>query len=135
MIVVDSSIWIDFLRRRPTRQVIFLREADPDQVVMADLVLFEVLKGTRDEAHALRVAKTLEIFASAQIGGEQAAHHAARHFRALRARGITTRRQIDLLIGSFCIEHEHELLHADRDFWAMAAHLKLRQAAASLPPH
>lgn len=127
MIVVDSSVWIDFFRGRVTRGTTVLRPLMGLGVILVgDLVLAEVLQGFPDEKQAQAGRRTLERFAVEPMVGRDVAVAAAGHYRALRARGITVRRTIDLLIGTYCIERGHALLHDDRDFDPMALHLGLQ---------
>ena len=121
MILVDSSVWIDFFRNtsnRETEQLIFWlegKEADVE-VGVADLVVFEVMRGfkhPKDQTRAKDLLLTLEVV---EIGGLDNALLAAEHYNALRAHGYTIRSPIDVLLASFCITHGHLLLHRDADF-------------------
>lgn len=129
MIVVDSSVWIAQLRGQATAPVQRLRALvaeDDDQVLIGDLILLEVLQGARDDAHAARIERALRAFAIAPMLDPTIAVQAARNYRLLRARGITIRKTIDMIIGTFCLLGGHALLHDDRDFDPMAEHLGLR---------
>ncbi|AMJ62064.1 type II toxin-antitoxin system VapC family toxin [Bosea sp. PAMC 26642] len=129
MIVVDSSVWIAQLRSQDTRAAAKLAEMDtPDYIVVGDLVLMEVLRGARDERHADRLERSLRRFKVQRMVDETIAVSAARHARLLRSRGVTIRKTIDLLIATFCIERNYELLHQDRDFDMIARHTALRIA-------
>ncbi len=97
--------------------------------------MLEVLQGARSEADATWLEQRLEVFDVASMVNMHVAREAARNFRVLRRLGITIRKQIDLLIGTFCIAHGHELLHADRDFEPMQRHLGLRVAGGHDPLH
>jgi len=122
MIVVDSSVWIDFFNGRsgaPVERLADLLADGSAPLAMADLVLFEVLRGFRYEQDFQAARRTLAALPVLEIGGEAEALRAAQHYRALRAAGITVRSPIDVLLASYCIEHEHALLHADRDFDAL----------------
>jgi predicted nucleic acid-binding protein len=124
VIVVDASVWVDFLRHIETREVVKLRELfGKGHVLMGDLVLCEILRGARNAGEAVRIGERLRVFPCVQIGGETTAMQAARNFRLLRRRGITIRSTIDLLIGAFFIKRGHALLHSDRDFLPMVEHL------------
>lgn len=119
MILVDSSVWIDFFNGRDVAAVSRLTDLLEDgsaPLGMADLVLFEVLRGFREEQDFHAARRTLAALPVVQIGGEDEALRAAQHYRALRAQGYTVRSPIDVLLASFCIEHDHALLHSDRDF-------------------
>lgn len=127
MIAVDSSVWIDFFRGQVTRETTVLRSLMGQGVVLVgDLVLGEVLQGFPNEKQAEAGRRTLERFAVEPMVGREVAVAAARNYRALRDKGVTVRRTIDLLIGTFCIENGHLLLHNDRDFDPMAAYLGLQ---------
>ena len=129
MIVVDSSVWIDFLRGRRAAHVEALRKIlGVDEIVVGDLMLCEVLQGLDNERAAQEVEALLRHFQIEPMAGEAIAVAAARNFRSLRRRGITVRKTIDLLIGTWCIEHRLPLLHNDSDFRPMVAHLGLVEA-------
>lgn len=129
MLVVDSSVWIDLFNDRPTAACGELERLLHDghiRLVVPDLVLYEVLRGFRDE-RAMRQARTLlQTLSVEPCGGEAMALAAAEHYRQLRIRGITTRSAIDVLIAAFCIENNYLLLHSDRDYDALATHRGLR---------
>lgn len=126
MIVVDSSVWIDFLNGHEAPHVKRLQMAlGVEEIVVGDLMLCEVLQGLKDERAARSVEALLRRFDIVAMAGAEIAVAAARNFRALRRRGITVRTTIDLLIGAWCIENQVALLHNDRDFHPMARHLGL----------
>jgi predicted nucleic acid-binding protein len=126
VIVVDSSVWIDFLNGRNAPHVRRLRAAlGADEIIVGDLMLCEVLQGLDSEREAQEVEALLRRFAIVPIAGDAIAIAAARNFRLLRRRGITVRKTIDLLIGTWCIENRRPLLHNDSDFHPMASHLGL----------
>jgi hypothetical protein len=126
VIVVDSTVWIDFLNGRNLPHVQHLRALLGErEIVIGDLMLCEVLSGLGNEREAAQVEALLRRFEIAPMGGEAIAVIAARNFRKLRARGVTIRKTIDLLIGTWCIENRCPLLHNDRDFRPMARHLGL----------
>lgn len=127
MIVVDSSVWIAQIRGHGGDAVKSLERIErPSRIVVGDLVLFEVLQGTRDETHAASLEQRLRRFKVEAMFDEKIAVLAARHHRLLRARGITVRKPIDLLIATFCMERGYALIHQDRDFDMIARHLDLR---------
>ena len=126
MIVVDSSVWIDFLNGRHAPHVRRLRSVlGSDEIVVGDLMLCEVLQGLDSEREARDVEALLRRFEIAPMAGDTIAVAAARNFRSLRRRGVTVRKTIDLLIGTWCIENRAPLLHNDSDFRPMADHLGL----------
>ena len=129
MIVVDSSVWIANLRGLDTVPVRKLREIEnPEDILVGDLVLLEVLQGARDEGHAAQIERYLTRFRVERMLDQDLAVLGARHYRRLRSGGITVRKTIDLIIGTFCLARGHVLLHDDRDFDPMASILGLRIA-------
>lgn len=127
MILVDSSVWIDFFRGVDNRGSLTLKELiGRGVVVVGDLMLAEVLQGFNNERDAHAAAHVLDGFEQASIVDARIAKLAAGHHRRLRAQGITIRKTIDLLIAARCIDKDWRLLHNDRDFEAMRAHLGLR---------
>lgn len=127
MILIDSSVWIARLRGNRTPAVEKLEiAARQEMVLVGDLILLEVLQGARDELDATRIERALRRYAVVAMLDSNLASAAARNYRALRHRGITIRKTVDLIIGTFCIEHGHTLLHNDRDFRPMETHLGLK---------
>jgi predicted nucleic acid-binding protein len=127
VIVVDSSVWIDLLRSRETNSVVKLQSMfDQEPLLVGDLVLCEVLQGLRDDAQARHVEQLLRQFVVVPLCDPDLATRAAANYRFLRSRGITIRQTIDLIIGTFCIERGHALLHSDRDFEPMERLLGLQ---------
>jgi predicted nucleic acid-binding protein len=126
VIVVDSSVWISLLRAETTLQVDKLLALDnPSDILIGDLVLLEVLQGARDERHATSIESEFSAFPIVPMLSPALAPRVAANYRLLRERGITVRKTADLIIGTFCIEGRHRLLHADRDFDPMVEHLGL----------
>jgi predicted nucleic acid-binding protein len=126
VIVVDTSVWIDFLNGRNAAHVRKLRSVlGSDEVVVGDLMLCEVLQGLDSETSARQVEALLRRFQVVSMAGDGVAVLAARNFRSLRRLGITISKTIDLLIGTWCIENGAPLLHNDRDFLPLARHLGL----------
>ncbi|OYV35969.1 MAG: VapC toxin family PIN domain ribonuclease [Thiomonas sp. 20-64-5] len=121
MILVDSSVWIDFFNGRTASHTgnLALLLDDMAPVAVADLVLFEVLRGFRHERDYLAARKTMTALTVIAIGGEDNALQAAQHDRLLRAMGYTIRRAVDVLQASYCIDHDYALLHNDTDFDVM----------------
>ena len=119
MLVVDSSVWIDFFTGQPSPARDTLRRLLNDgevRLVVPDLVLFEVLSGFRLEREFRQARVLMESLSIEPIGGERMALEAAQHYRSLRAGGFTIRNGTDVLIATFCIESDYALLHKDRDF-------------------
>lgn len=129
VILVDSSVWIDLLNDVVTEPVCRLRELIPTTpLLIGDLILCEVLKGYRTDAQTRLVERALGRFEAVSLVDPELAVKAAANYRVLRRRGITTRKTIDVLIGTFCIERGHMLLHSDHDFAAMERFLGLQTA-------
>ena len=127
MILVDSSVWIDHLSGKATDAVGRLRRLIGRQpLLVGDLILCEVLRGVRSEAQAREIEKRLRQFEVISLADPELAVTAAANYRHLRLRGFTVRATIDLIIGTFCIERGHALLHSDRDFEPMERFLGLR---------
>ena len=119
MILVDSSVWIDFFNQAPTpqrQQLVRWLEGGDVSIGTADLVVFEVLRGFRNDT-ARRTAESLLLdLPVMDIGGAANALSAAALYRRLRAQGRTVRSPIDVLLASSCMTHGHTLLHRDADF-------------------
>lgn len=128
MIVIDSSVWIDWFRNATNEQTAKLATVNPMRVLVADLVVAEVLQGARSDVDARIIENELSAFGIWPISSATIAIKAAENYRLLRRRGITIRKTIDLIIGTFCIENGYALLHSDRDFQPMAVHLGLKLA-------
>ncbi|MGH7814793.1 MAG: type II toxin-antitoxin system VapC family toxin [Candidatus Binataceae bacterium] len=127
MIVVDTSVWIDYLNNRPTAETGILdRLLEREGLVVGDLVLVDILQGFRSDLDFHRVLKCLGAFPFREMGGYGVAVASAQNYRALRARGVTVRKTIDVIIATFCIVNGQRLLHSDRDFDPMERHLGLR---------
>ena len=127
MIVVDSSVWIDYFNGTDTRETALLDGIlGKDAVVIGDLVMAEVLQGFRDDRELHIAQAVLETLFFRPMVGRANAVASIGNYRTLRAAGITVRKTIDMLIATFCIENGHMLLHADRDFLPMERHLGLR---------
>lgn len=129
MILVDSSVWIDYFRGDPTPQADKLDTLlGVELIAIGDLILAEVLQGFDREQDFSRARKLLASFVAVNLGGHDMAIHAAKNFRALRALGITVRKTIDTIIATCCIEKGWLLLYSDRDFDPFVEHLGLQSA-------
>jgi predicted nucleic acid-binding protein len=119
VIIVDTTVWVDYLRgtRNPETEWLEI-EADRKRLGLTDLILCEVLQGVRSEQEFGQVRMALQRFAIYETGGEELAIAAATNFRIIRQKGRTVRKTIDCLIATFCLVHGHALLHRDRDFEA-----------------
>jgi predicted nucleic acid-binding protein len=128
-ILVDSSVWIAALRGKQTLATAKLAKfGESETILVGDLILLEVLQGSRDDEHAVRIERDLRTFDVVALLDYSLAIKAAEHYRRLRALGVTIRKTIDLIIGTWCIEHGVSLLHEDRDFEPMERYLGLRVA-------
>ena len=131
MILVDSSVWIDYFRGIATPQADRLDSLlGREPLLVGDLILAEILQGISADREFDRVRRLLLTMDVINIGGAEVAIDAARHFRHLRSLGITVRKTIDTLIATRCIRDGHALLFSDRDFDPFATHLGLRTAMA-----
>jgi len=129
MILVDSSVWIAHLRGHTTPATTKLEAAaEREPLLVGDLILLEVLQGARDNAQAARIERALREYAIVSLLDDRLAAQGARNYRRLRGLGITIRKTADIIIGTFCIEHGHSLLHEDRDFEPMEKHFGLKVA-------
>lgn len=129
MILVDSSVWIDYFRGTATPQTEKLdallgRRA----LAIGDLILAEVLQGFNTDREFNEARLLLAALDFVELGGQHIAIQAARNFRMLRASGVTVRKTIDTLIATHCIENGSPLLYSDRDFDPFVRHLGLRSA-------
>ncbi len=119
MLVVDSSVWVDFFNdaENPASELLEqLLDHGEVRLVVPDLVLFEVLRGFRLEREYRQARLLMETLSIEAAGGAEVALAAAQHYRSLRAQGVTVRSPIDVLLAAFCIENDYALLHRDRDF-------------------
>jgi len=129
MILVDSSVWIAHLRGHTTPATTKLEAAaEREPLLVGDLILLEVLQGARDNAQAARIERALREYVIVSLLDDRLAAQGARNYRRLRGLGITIRKTADIIIGTFCIEHGHSLLHEDRDFEPMEKHFGLKVA-------
>jgi predicted nucleic acid-binding protein len=130
MIVVDSSVWIDYFNGAIKAQTDKLdtllgREA----LAIGDLILTEVLQGFAGEREFQVARDMLTSLTVVELGGQEIAIKAARNFRALRKAGVTVLKTIDTIIATRCIESGYRLLHDDRDFEPFVKHLGLHVVA------
>lgn len=127
MIVVDKSVWIDYFIGKPSWQAdrldMLLSHAP---IIMGDIILTEILQGFRSDSDYETAAEYLKTFPCHDIAGCGMAAQSAQHYRALRKKGITVRKTLDVMIATFCITHDFYLLHNDRDFDPMTQHLNLK---------
>ncbi len=129
MILVDSSVWIDYFRGTSTPESDYLDQVlGHEPIGVGDLILTEVLQGFAAESDFRQAQRLLDSFALVEIGGRDVAIAAARNFRSLRSVGVTVRKTIDTLIASRCILDGHALLFSDRDFEPFMKNLGLVSA-------
>jgi hypothetical protein len=127
VILVDSSVWVDYFRGVATPQTNKLDALlGADRLAVGDLIVTEVLRGFRDDQSFEHARRLLESFVLIDLGGYRVAVQAARNYRALKALGITVRKTIDTIIATRCIRDGFALLHSDRDFDPFVAHLGLK---------
>ena len=127
MILVDSSVWIDYFRGTMTWETDRLDSLlGSEPLAIGDLILTEVLQGFASEKEFNHAKRLLTALVVVDLGGQRVALQAARHFRALKALGVTVRKTIDTVIATRCIMDGYTLLHSDRDFEPFVAHLGLR---------
>ena len=130
IIAADTSVWIDYYRNPETKYARALNAAiESDRIRVPDVVLLELLRGIGSEVSARIVQEEFENYEVVHVGGRALAVAAAGNFRLLRAKGITIRGSIDLMIGTWCIINNTPLLHNDRDFDMMEQHLGLERVS------
>lgn len=133
MVLVDSSVWINYFNGKNTWQTEIL-----DQMISqiplftGDLILTEVLQGFRKENEYKKAKEVMGILAFQQLGGYEIAIKSAENYRKLRKKGITVRKTIDVIIGTFCISKNIPLLHDDEDFEPMEKYLGLKSISQTL---
>ena len=126
MIIVDTTVWIDYLNGVSTRESAWLdQEMTRRRLGLLDLMVCEILQGLASDAEAVRVLRHLRRFEILETGGVELAVAAAHNYRRLRQRGRTVRKTIDCLIATFCLRESHALIHSDRDFDAFEELLQL----------
>ncbi len=117
MVIVDTTVWIDYLQGTRNPESDWLNaELDRQRLALTDIILCEVLQGVRNEAAAKDIEGQLLKLKVFETGSVALARDAARNYRVLRGRGHTVRKTIDCLIATFCLREHHSLLHRDRDF-------------------
>jgi len=117
MVIVDTTVWIDYLRGAENPETLWLdRELQRQRLGLTDLILCEVLQGIRDQGTFAQVQANILKFQVFQTGGTALAVAAVQNYRELRQYGYTVRKTIDCLIATFCLQAKHELLHRDHDF-------------------
>ncbi|HUD14277.1 MAG TPA: PIN domain nuclease [Terracidiphilus sp.] len=127
MVIVDSSVWIDYLNDKANSQTAWLEsEIGQREIGLTSLILCEVLQGIRHNRQFRETREqlaTLPVFESLRV---ELATAAAQNFRFLQQRGFTIRKTIDCILATFCIQEGHQLLHRDSDFEPFEKHLGMR---------
>jgi predicted nucleic acid-binding protein len=131
VIVIDTSVWIDYFNDKATSETEVLdRLLGIESLLIGDLILAEVLQGLRSDPDFRRVLGFLGALEFREMVGRRVAIASAQNYRTLRAQGVTVRKTVDVIIGTFCMLNGHRLLHSDRDFDAMESHLGLEVVKA-----
>ena len=127
MILVDSSVWIDYFRGKPTVQTDLLEGLlDSQELAIGDLIFTEVLQGCKFDKEFNEVRRLLGRLELIVLGGKDIVIEAASNYRRLRSLGVTVRSTVDVILATRCILNGHQLLHSDRDFDAFERYLGLR---------
>lgn len=133
MILVDSSVWVDYFNGVRSKETDFLDATlGREPIAIGDLILTEVLQGFRSDAD-YQTAKSLLLGLTVfELLGQDLAVKVADNYRALRRRGVTVRKTVDCIIATFCIERGLPLLYSDRDFEPFARSLGLVSALPAI---
>ena len=126
MIIVDTSVWVDYFNGKLSEETDSLDTMLGNQeILLGDLILTEILQGFQEDRFFREAQRMLESFPIVPMLGMQLAIQSAKNYRTLRKRGVTVRKTIDVMIGTYCIEQRIPLLYADRDFDPIVRHLGL----------
>ena len=122
MIVVDTTVWIDFLEARGTPFDLHLKALieKEESLALTDVIYCEVLQGVLDDAKFRRTREILRAYPILRIRGLRTFEHAANLYRACRKKGLTVRKTVDCLIAATCMDAGAQLYHNDRDFEVLA---------------
>jgi predicted nucleic acid-binding protein len=132
MVLVDSSVWINYFNGRITWQTEILDQMlQQIPLLTGDLILTEVLQGFRKDSEYQKAKEIMGLLSCKQMGGYEIAVNSAENYRKLRKKGVTVRKTIDVIIGTFCINENIPLLHDDKDFEPMVKHLALKTISQS----
>jgi hypothetical protein len=127
MILVDSSVWIGYFNGEINPQTDWLHSAlGREIIIVGDLILVEVLQGFNNDRDFQKAEELLLNFQFMEMLGQELAVKSAENYRFLRKKGVTVRKTIDVIIGTFCLHHNISLLHDDQDFAPLTKHLKLK---------
>jgi predicted nucleic acid-binding protein len=127
MLIVDSTVWIDYFNGLENPQTDYLdKMVDRTPILVGDLILVEILQGFRHNSDFEEACRALSKYIQLAMVNPELALQTARNYRLLRRKGITVRKTIDSLIATYCIENEHALIHNDNAFDGYEKHLRLR---------
>ena len=127
MVIVDTTVWIDYLNGVQTPQTEWLdAQIEKQRFGLTELILCEILRGVKDEEQAAETLHELLKFEVIPASGVELAVTSAQNYRYLRSSGRTVRKTVDCLIATFCLVNGHALLHNDRDFDPFEETLGLR---------
>lgn len=133
MVLIDSSVWINYFNGTFTWQTEILDQMlQQIPVCTGDLILTEVLQGFRSDKDYQKAKEIMRILPCKSLGGYDIAIQSAENYRKLRKKGVTVRKTMDIIIGSFCIAENIPLLHDDKDFNPMAEHLGLKTISQAI---
>jgi len=128
MLVVDTSVWIDYFNGTVNAQTDLLDNLLARRIIiLGDLILAEILQGFHRDEDYRQAKKLLQAFPIVDMLGQKMAEKSAQNYRQLRKKGVTVRKTMDVMIGTYCIEHDLPLLYTDRDFDPLVKHLGLRK--------
>lgn len=131
MILVDTSVWIDYFHGQDSKYTSTLDQAlGEGSVIMGDIIMLEILQGFRKDSDYKRAKKALGTLEQFQLLGSDMVPVCAENYRKLRKSGRTTRQTTDVIIASFCIQNRVPLLFQDRDFIPFVKKLGLVPALA-----
>ncbi len=132
MVLVDSSVWVNYFNGTTTWQTEILDQMLPQiPILTGDLILTEVLQGFRSDKDFRKAKEIMEILPCKEMVGYHIAIQSATNYRKLRKKGITVRKTIDVIIGTYCITENLPLLYDDKDFNPMAEHLGLKTISSN----
>jgi predicted nucleic acid-binding protein len=130
VILVDTSVWIDYFKGLDTQETNLLDLAlGNNDVAIGDLILLEILQGFRSDKEYKIAKEHLSALHQFNMLTTELAINAAENYRALRKQGITIRKTADVIIATFCIENSLPLLFTDRDFIPFVQNLKLQSVS------
>lgn len=129
MIIVDTSVWIDYFNGTESEETNILDSAlESGEVAIGDLIFLEILQGFRNDKDYKQAKDMLLVLDQYEMFGHKRVAKCADNYRSLRKKGITIRKTADVIIATFCIENQIPLLFSDRDFLPFVKHLKLATA-------